>query len=439
MTNILGKKHIVVLLAVLLLLSGCQMSSHEVTLEPKASQETMEFWEENREDFNDLAKALLTLAEEYEGPRVYREAISLGYEKYYEKLGLTSPFAQYDSRTKQYSEIGVLPESAFRLAATGKIRHILILNAVKVHFAIEGSNPFSDADLQYFRYHSTYARTGLLEEKTYKVIDDHWLIVGYNQAWSPAFGIRGQETNIKQIRVDIEYNQKRENQIEAVFALNEHHVLLYRDRLKDQRYFGEYFVYNHEKELMVDKGVFDYPNPMMLLRDHQVILHQSEEDSTVFFLPIGQEQHCYQFDMEQGKFILQTGEQLPNYVDPATKREEAVRFLIDKVPNLTDPNYDNLLFHQNMLQFSESVVLFSAGIGGKGCYYYYWIDQEDLETSSCWEVDFRSFRSRGIDPTYTLQGGSENPALIFCMPGFSAGEKDLYPADIHEIFIVTPK
>jgi hypothetical protein len=38
---------------------------------------------------------------------------------------------------------------------------------------------------------------------------------------------------------------------------------------------------------------------------------------------------------------------------------------IDKVPNLTDPNYDNLLFHQNMLQFSESVVLFSAGIGGK--------------------------------------------------------------------------
>jgi uncharacterized lipoprotein YajG len=60
-TNILGKKHIVVLLAVLLLLSGCQRSSHEVTLEPKASQETMEFWEENREDFNDLAKALLHL------------------------------------------------------------------------------------------------------------------------------------------------------------------------------------------------------------------------------------------------------------------------------------------------------------------------------------------------------------------------------------------
>lgn len=30
---------------------------------------------------------------------------------------------------------------------TGKIRHILILNAVKVHFTIEGSNPFSEADI----------------------------------------------------------------------------------------------------------------------------------------------------------------------------------------------------------------------------------------------------------------------------------------------------
>jgi hypothetical protein len=53
------------------------------------------------------------------GHVVYREAISLGYEKYYEKLGFDFAFAHIRFQAQSsIRKFGVLPESAFRLAAT---------------------------------------------------------------------------------------------------------------------------------------------------------------------------------------------------------------------------------------------------------------------------------------------------------------------------------